>query len=132
MRLDEFVRHYANHPETKSAGPDGMPATEETCGVLGRLHLRSGEPSRIGKEVDRLDEDDGATLELEEPLQYVDAENEYQRAIVTIGQLPRKESAKLLNISVRRLQDILQGRSKPRAELRERIRRLGRALSEHE
>lgn len=68
MRLDEFVRRYAEHPESKAAGPDGKPATAATRGVLGRLHLRSGEPERIGKEVDRLDEDDGDNLDQSRPM----------------------------------------------------------------
>jgi hypothetical protein len=68
--MTEFVERYGTHPEAKAAGPDGQPAGEATRGVLGRLHLRGGQPVRIGKEVDRLDEDDDFTLRPSDPIVY--------------------------------------------------------------
>src|SRR5262249_53585614 len=62
VSLSEYVEKYARHPESKAADKDGNPANEETRGVLERLHIQSVHLSRIGKEVDRLDEEDGATL----------------------------------------------------------------------
>jgi hypothetical protein len=41
-----------------------------TIGLLGRLRVRSKKLARIGKEVDRLDEDEGAALEPEQPIEY--------------------------------------------------------------
>lgn len=70
MRLDELIENYARHPEAKAAGPDGKPAEPETRGVLGRLHLYDGPPVRIGKEIDRLDEDDDFQLKASDPESY--------------------------------------------------------------
>ena len=60
--LDEFIENYARHPESKAAGPDGMPAAWKNAWSPGRLHLYDGPPVRIGKEVDRLDEDEDFQL----------------------------------------------------------------------
>ena len=119
MRLDEFVWRYANHPESKAADSCGNPATAETRGLLGRLHLTGREPSRIGKEVDRLGEDDGSELDPDEPIIYADgSEAALKAAIAVIRDLPRTKIAMELKISPRRLQDIIHGRARPRHLLR--------------
>jgi hypothetical protein len=122
MRLNEFVAQYASHPESKAAGPDGLAATAETRGLLGRLHLTAGEPSRIGKELDRLDEDEGDSLERDQPFVYDDPDDrEFEWALGVLGHEPRAEVARELKISVRRFQDILKRRSQPRTTLRQAI-----------
>lgn len=119
MRLDEFVSRYAEHPEAKAAGADERPATSTTRGVLGRLELCSGEPSRIGKEVDRLDEDDGDTLIRRFAVQYShESEKVLDEACATLLTMPRRELAELLGVSERRLSDVLKGKAKPRSALR--------------
>ena len=60
-RLSEYVDNYEQHPEAKAADWKGDPAREDAIGLLGRLKLRSKRLIRIGKEVDRLDQDDGAS-----------------------------------------------------------------------
>jgi len=57
MKLSEYIEKYKRHPESKTADPNGGFAGEETRGLLGRLHFRSWRPAHIGKEIDRLDED---------------------------------------------------------------------------
>jgi hypothetical protein len=61
-RKSEYVEGYRNHPQSKAAAPDGSPAGPQTRGVLGRLHLTGGKLIRVGKEVDRLAEEDGIDL----------------------------------------------------------------------
>jgi hypothetical protein len=129
MRLDEFIAQYADHPESKAAGPHGLPATAETRGVLGRLHLTDGEPARIGKEVDRLDADEGDVLDWDQPVEYEGRSGELDWAIGVLGARPRAEVARELSITVRRLQDIVKSRSRPRAALRKAIFELARLLS---
>ena len=68
--LNEYVERYHRHPEAKAADQNGNPAGPETIGLLGRLRVRSRKLARIGKEVDRLDEDEGAALEPEQPIEY--------------------------------------------------------------
>ena len=70
MRLADYVDDYQRHPEAKAADRDGNPAGPETIGLLGRLRVRSKRLARIGKEVDRLDEEEGAALEPEQPIEY--------------------------------------------------------------
>ena len=123
-RLDEFIAQYAEHPESKAAGPDGLPATSETRGLLGRLHLTDGRPSRIGKEIDRLDEDDGERLERDEPFAYDAPDDRLEWALRVLDATPRAGVAHELGISVRALQDILKGRATPRPKLRPAIVRL--------
>ncbi|MGB7017039.1 MAG: hypothetical protein WBD69_13925 [Candidatus Cybelea sp.] len=62
-RLSKYVKAYQRHPESKAADRDGNPAGQDTVGILGRLRLESGAPIRIGKEVDRLDTDEGPRLD---------------------------------------------------------------------
>ncbi len=62
MRLDEFIGNYARHPEAKAAGPDGKPRGAGDPGRSGASAPDRRPPRRIGKEVDRLDEDEDFTL----------------------------------------------------------------------
>jgi hypothetical protein len=64
------VCHTLKPSRYKAADRDGNPAGAETIGLLGRLQVRSKKLARIGKEVDRLDEDEGAALEPEQPVEY--------------------------------------------------------------
>ena len=67
-RLSEYVDQYQRHPEAKAADWKGDPAGPDTIGLLGRLRLRSTRLTRIGKEVDRLDQEEGASLEPDRPV----------------------------------------------------------------
>jgi hypothetical protein len=66
----EYLGLYQRYPESKAADRDGNPAGPDTIGLLGRLRVRSGRLLRIGKEVDRLSEDEGASLGPELPVEY--------------------------------------------------------------
>src|SRR5579863_10153818 len=70
-RLADYIDSYQNHPEAKAADRHGKPAGPDTIGLLYRLGVRSRKLARIGKEVDRLDEDEGAALKPELPVEYV-------------------------------------------------------------
>jgi len=129
MTLKEYIDGYARHPESKSADAKGNPAGEETRGLLGRLHLTSGPPTHIGKEIDRLEEAEQTTLEDDEPIMYDGSgAKEFPRALTIVATLPRKEAAASLGVSVRRLQDIVKGRSRPHRRLLEAIVRLARSI----
>ena len=127
MSLADYVTSYASHPEAKAAGTDGKPSGREARGVLGRLRLTAAGPAHIGKEIDRLDEDQGESLDDDGPITY-DSDNDrgYELAIDILSARPRGETASDLRVSVRRLQDTLKGRSAPRPKLRADILRLAR------
>lgn len=63
MRMDEYIEQYRYHPEVKAADADGNPAGRDTTGLLRRLGLQSTRLTRIGKEVDRLEQDDATSIE---------------------------------------------------------------------
>jgi hypothetical protein len=109
MRFDEFIGNYARHPEAKAAGPDGRPAGPDTQGVLGRLHLTDGQPRRIGKEVDRLDEDQEYSLESLDPTEYRATRETLEWALGVLEQEPATEIAPLVGMSERRFRDIRRG-----------------------
>lgn len=120
--LDEFIENYARHPESKAAGPDGMPAGLETRGLLGRLHLYDGPPVRIGKEVDRLDEDEDFQLRATDPESYkLKRDEQLASAIAVLGDRTTPELAAALRVSERRLRDVLKERSVSRGDLRAKI-----------
>ncbi len=45
-----MIEDYIRHPEAKSLGPDGMPCTAETRGLLKRTHITAGRIRYIDKE----------------------------------------------------------------------------------
>jgi hypothetical protein len=112
IRLDEFALGYARHPESKAAASDGIPADEETRGVLGRLHLTGGAPRRIGKEVDRLDEDEEFTLERPDPAEYTSSGLTLERALKILEHEPASTIAASVGMSERRFRDIRKCRVK--------------------
>jgi hypothetical protein len=68
--LQDYIDGYEDHPEAKAADAQGQPAGRGTVGLLGRLRVRSTPVKRIGKEVDRLSGNEGATLDDERPVEY--------------------------------------------------------------
>ncbi len=124
-RFDEFISGYARHPESKAAASDGTPANEDSRGVLGRLHLAGGAPRRIGKEMDRLDEDEDFTLDRPDPAEYQNAETTLKWALEVLAKEPASRVAKLVGMSERRFRDIRSGHvKKVRRNHREAIIRL--------
>jgi hypothetical protein len=110
--LQDYIDGYQDHPEAKAADAQGQPAGRGTIGLLGRLRVRSTPVKRIGKEVDRLSGDEGATLEEERPIEYVcDA---LQDGITFLRRFPQVEIASQLAISERAWRSITKGTSHPR------------------
>lgn len=130
-RLSEYVNQYQRHPEAKAADWKGDPAELNTVGLLGRLRLRSNRLVRIGKEVDRLDQEDGASLEPDRPVEY--ERDELTAAIAYLADLPQEAVASELGLSVRGWRSLVKGVSKPRSTTAKRIRQLSteRSMLEH-
>jgi hypothetical protein len=130
MLLSEYVEGYRNHPESKAAAPDGLPAGPQTRGVLGRLHLTGGKLIRVGKEVDRLVEEDGIDLLGGDPATFEGpAEDELAWAIGVLGDGSAADLALGLVVSERRLREVLKGRAKPRPALRAALIQVARERS---
>jgi len=135
IRLDEYVERYRIHPESKAADAQGTVCTEETRGLLYPLHLESDASIHVGKEVDRLDEDEGTTLTDNEPIVYRDkkeagthAAADLEAAIEYLATLSQGHVSKGLGISERRWRDIAKGRAQPH---RKRVRAIIRLALEY-
>jgi hypothetical protein len=106
IRLSEYIETYHRHPESKAADQNGNPASPDTVGLLGRLRVRSEKLVRIGKEVDRLD-DDGASLEPDQPVEY--ARDDLASDIDYLSHFPRNAVAAEIGMSERRWCDLGPG-----------------------
>lgn len=122
LRMSEFIDRFRIHPESKAADRDGNAATESKWGLLERLVIGSAASNHIGKEIDRLDQDDGATLERADPNGF--GTRELTSDIETLRQYGQREVAQDLGISERRWRDIMKGEAEPRRATAERIARL--------
>ena len=118
-RLDEFLRDYARHPEAKAADAKGNPAGPDTVGLLYRLPLQSKRLVRIGKEVDRLAGDEGATLTPGQPVEY--EYDDLAEDIAYLAAFSLKYTALDIGVSARRWADIVKNVAKPRTRVAESI-----------
>jgi hypothetical protein len=119
MRLSEYVEQYQRHPEAKAADQHGNPAGPGTIGLLGRLKVRSERPARIGKEIDRLDQEEGASLENDEPIEY--ERDDLAEDIAYLATFPKEKTAHDLGLTVRGWYNLVKGASKARRTTAERI-----------
>jgi hypothetical protein len=120
-RLSDYSKDYQDHAESKAADALGNPANEQTIGLLYRLAVQSAPVTRIGKEVDRLGEDDGAGLEPDYPVEY--ERNDLRECIDYLAQFSQAKIAKAIGVSERAWRSILKGTSRSRTATAERIRR---------
>jgi hypothetical protein len=74
---------------------------------------------RIGKEIDPLNGDDGATLENDQPVEY--KRDAVQESIAYLQQFPQAKTALALGLSLRAWRDIVKGEAMPRAATVQRI-----------
>jgi hypothetical protein len=130
-RLNDYIEGYHRHPEAKAADQNGNPAGPDTVGLLGRLRVRSEKLARIGKEVDRLDQDEGASLESLDPAEYTSSGATLEWALGVLRPEPANEIAPLIGMSDKRFRDIRRGCVKEvRSEHREAIIALARSRAD--
>jgi hypothetical protein len=86
------------------------------------LKLESKRLNRIGKEVDRLKGDDGASLTPDRPVEYEC--DKLATDIAYLGQFPQEATARDLGLSVRGWRNLAKGVSAPRKATMQRIRQL--------
>jgi hypothetical protein len=122
MRLDEYIKQYQEHPESKAADANGNSAGENTIGLLSRLEIRSTPVLHIGKEVDRLDADRGTSLMAVLPVEY--ERDNLAESIAALAAFPQKEIASAVEISERAWRNIVNGISQPRGGTARRIKAL--------
>jgi hypothetical protein len=106
----------------ESGGRLWNPAGSDTVGLLYRLPLQSKRLIRIGKEVDRLAGDEGATLTPDQPVEY--ERDDLTEDIEYLAGFPQAAIAADLGISERGWRRIIKGDVTPLAETAERIREI--------
>lgn len=127
LRLDEYIEQYMRHPEAKGADANGQPATSETRGLLHRLHLFAAETVVIGKEVDRLEEEDAAALSGGKAATYRSGPRPEAMVSASVAYLSGFRQASVaadLGMSERRWRDIVKGCARPRRRLKQKLIRL--------
>jgi hypothetical protein len=125
MRLADYIDDYQRHPEAKAADRDGNPAGPETIGLLARLRVRSRKLARIGKEVDRLDEEEGAALEPEQPVEY--ERDDLAQDIEYLANFPQAATARDLGLTERGWRKIIKLRPNSKVATVNRIREVAAA-----
>jgi hypothetical protein len=129
MTLAEYVERFRNHPEAKAADCDGNPSVADTKGLLFRLRIMADKPDRIGKEVDRLEEDDGTDLLEDGPFVYDEKPDKrkeqaagFEKARLFLETFrPKRRLCDYLKVTPRRLRDVLKRMAYPRSALRRAI-----------
>lgn len=125
VRLSDYVEGYQNHPEAKAADHSGNPAESATVGRLGRLRVKSRKLNRIGKEIDRLDQDEGASLEPDRPIAY--ERDGLAEDVTYLATFPQSVTAQDLGITERGWRKIIKGEVAPLPGTIKQIREVGEA-----
>jgi hypothetical protein len=120
IRLNEYIEPYHRHPEAKAADQNGNPTGPDTVGLLGRLRVLSEKLVRIGKEVDRLDQDEGASLEPDQPVEY--ERDDLAADIQYLATFPQAATARDLGSTERGWRKIVKIRPNSKGTTVERIR----------
>jgi hypothetical protein len=117
----DVVDEYRFHPESKFNATDGLPASRQARGVLGRRPVMTvrGVTVYVGKESNRIEDVKlGLVHDEEEVLAtYVDPTERYWDAVVVPWMKTRtkRELAELTGLSMRQITTIRSGRSRPRS-----------------
>jgi hypothetical protein len=118
------IELYAAHPEPKSVGSDGLPCHRATLGLLRRRPATAGSTVHIGKEANRIDErgtGETTTADFDvTSIIYQDPRSDAWAGTVLprLRQMEMSALAAAVDVSYRRLQDILKERATPRPRLR--------------
>jgi hypothetical protein len=131
--LADILLEYARHPEYKSADPAGGRGLRSSRGVLPRLAVEAaGLPVHIGKESNRLDEEEsGAVLDAEAIYaEYHDARAEWTAVVPALRRIRRARGWRILasasGLSERAIRYALDEGRLPHEPARSRLLRLVR------
>ena len=103
------------HPEAKSAGPDGTPATRGTIGLLGRLDVRILYATHIGKESNLLKQQEEGIL-LDDPQAVYWGAGEWEGIQPWLDWAPIPKLSKESNVSEQMLRNLRKGDRWPSAK----------------
>ena len=127
VRLSAFAdiaTAYAYHPEPKSTGADGRPASRQTVGLLQRRPVRARSITYIGKEANELDAiEEGQFHALDEVVNDYGGDEDRWETLVrpTLALIPTDALAERSGLSRRTVQRAVAGRAHPHAGNAERL-----------
>jgi len=105
----DVLERFRYHPESKSAGPDGLQAGKGTVGLLGRLHVRALSIAHIGKETNLLEQQEEGMLTADPQAVYLGkADFEAVRSLLKRVAIPKLAARS--GVSERMLQSVRQGK----------------------
>ncbi len=116
----DVIDRFRMHPEAKSAGPDGAPATRGTIGLLGRLDVRILYATHIGKESNLLEQQEEGIL-LDDPQAIYWGAGEWEGIRSQLDRVSIPELAERSGVSPRMLRNLLKGDRRPSAKTLEAI-----------
>jgi hypothetical protein len=122
----DVLDDYRNHPEPKSADPDGHPCTKETGGLLARRHITpAGHIHHIGKESNKLeDREAGLVHDPAEVLnEYPNPTHDDFKTLVApvLRELPIADIEKAAGISERTIRRARKGDTTPHPATRAKL-----------
>ena len=124
----DVLDRFRNHPESKSAAPDGSPSDSGTVGLLARLETRVLTVFHIGKETNLLEQQEDGVL-VEDPQAVYPGGGEWEEIRARLSDVPLRNLAEKSGVSERMLRDLRRGRRRPSARTLETIvEALGRML----
>jgi hypothetical protein len=121
----DVLDRYRTHAEPKSLGPDGLPCTRATIGLLSRRPLQALTVAHVGREANLLAEIQAGLVGDEEEtlVEYRDSKRGvWDRLILRVlRELPVRETAAAAGIGERTLKDLRAGRARPTRSTRDAL-----------
>jgi hypothetical protein len=108
----DVLHRFRNHPESKSAGPDGNTSDSRTSGLLTRLHVRVFTISHIGKETNLIEQQEEGVL-TDDPLAVYSTEGEWEVIRSRLRSVKISDLATLSGISPRMIRNLRKGDRRP-------------------
>jgi hypothetical protein len=122
----DVLDRFRVHPESKSAGSDGLPADKETVGLLGRLHIHAISITHIGKETNLLEQQEEGVLIVDPQAVYWGG-GEWETVRPYLDRVSIAELSRRSGVNARRLREYRQGVRRPKAKT---FRKIVKALAE--
>jgi hypothetical protein len=111
----DVLARFRVHPESKSAGPDALPAHKKTVGLLGRLHIHAISITHIGKETNLLEKQEEGVL-IADPQAVYWGGGEWEAIRPYLDRASISELSRRSGVSPRILQSVRQGIRQPSAK----------------
>jgi hypothetical protein len=118
--FEDVLERFRDHPESKSGDADGNRSDSGTTGLLQRLHLQVLSVLHIGKETNRLEQQEEGVLDADPQAVYWGG-GEWETVRPHLDRVSLSELSRRSGVAERRLREYRQGAGRPRVKRREAI-----------